>query len=261
MEQQTNTKELNDLLKALEAAPEACFSLLLTNRTKYSFRRLNTNNLKELIKTVVDSPLTQSAFNTTVTNVMKETITPTMDVLGLNVVDRLLFCLTTRIESLSPVLTLTKDKESLEVNLVQCRDQIQQNIAKNLTLFDTQKTTLNNITLTYRIPLLKAEEQLSKEINKTTDINISTPEELRKVIGDAFIQEIATTIETVRVGDSVLDLQQISFANRIKTVEALPATAIQEVIKFIEQYKKVTESALTKDSWVVPIDGSLFSQR
>ena len=54
-------KEFQNLLSTL--ASEQTFSVELTDSKLYEFKQLNTNQLKELVKTVVDSPLTQTLFN------------------------------------------------------------------------------------------------------------------------------------------------------------------------------------------------------
>ena len=258
-----SNKEFNELLNSL--ATSETFSLELTDGQSYTFRQLTTNQLKELIKTVVDSPLTQSAFNTTISKVMKESIVEEgISVSTFNTVDRLLFCLSTRIESLSPSLTITQENESIEVNLLDVRNNISKAVKENSHLFTSQSVISSNgtVELTYGIPTIGIENQLNDEFYKNTDISVETPNELRKVLGEAFINEIAKTIQTITINTQTLDLNAGSFKSRLKTVESLPASLIQKVIEFAEQYKKVTDEPLTvKEKYTVPIDGSLFSLR
>ena len=260
-----SNKEFNDLLVTL--AVRDTFEVQLTDGNTYKFTQLSTDQLKELIKTVVDSPLTQSAFNTTLTKIMAESLadkglgTPLF-----NVVDRLIFCLTTRIESLSPNLTVTPEgKPSYVVNLSDVKQKLLDAVQANPSIFLPQNTGTGNnqIQLTYSIPTVDVEAQLNNELYKNTDINVNTPEELRKVLGEAFINEIAKTINTITLdGDKVLNLSSGSFKSRLKTVESLPASLVQSVIEFVEKYKKVTEGCLVVDeSFSVPVDGSLFSTR
>ena len=189
-----------------------------------------------------------------------------IDAKTFNVVDRLIFCLTTRIESLSPNFTVAPEgKPSYVVNLLDIKRKLLDAVASNKDLFLLQNTgtTNNQIQLTYGIPTIGVEAQLNSELYKNTDINVNTPEELRKVLGEAFINEIAKTIKIITIeGDKTLDLSSGSFKSRLKTVEALPASLVQSVIEFVEKYKKVTEDCLSIEEGVsVPIDGSLFSTR
>ena len=258
-----SNKEFNELLSSL--ATSETFTIELTDGVNYTFRQLTTNQLKELIKTIVDSPLTQSAFNSTISKVMKDSIVNEgINVSSFNVVDRLLFCLSTRIESLSPSLTLTQDNETLQVNLIEVLNNILESIKENKDLFVPQTTESLNKTvqLVYGIPTIGVENQLNDELYKNLDISVDTSSELRKVLGEAFINEIAKTIQTVTANSQTLDLSAGSFKARLKTVETLPALLIKKVIDFAEQYKKVTDELLvTKEKYTVPIDGSLFSLR
>jgi len=101
-------KEFYDLLNSLTTL--ATFKLTLTDGKEYTFKQLSTSQLKELIKTVVDSPLTQSVYNNTISKVMKESLISEEGVEEplFNIVDRLLFAIETRINQFLPQLQLRK---------------------------------------------------------------------------------------------------------------------------------------------------------
>lgn len=254
-------KEFNELLSSL--VTKETFSLTLTNGSNYDFYQLSTNQLKELIKTVVDSPLTQAAFFTTLSRIMKESFVnkeATID--SFNIVDRLLFCLSTRIESLSPMFHGTQEDKTYEVNLLEIRDKVVSALESSKPFFLDQQSTVGEVTLTYGLPLIATENQLNDELYKNTNINVETPNELRKILGEAFINEIAKTIKTITIQDKTLDLSTVTFKARLKTIESLPASVIQEIIGYVEKYKNIIAACLKIDKdYSVPIDGSLFSLR
>ena len=253
----TMEKNFNELLAAL--AETETFDITLTDGKAYKFRQLTTNQLKELVKTVVDSPLTQSVFNTTLSKIMKDSLVGEG---SFNVIDRLLFAVETRIQSLSPSVTITQDEKSITINLIEVRDKLIKAIVDSAALLEDSTFETAQLKLTFGVPSVKTETQLNEELYKNVDINVQTPEELRKILGDAFINEIAKAIKTIEVTGKSIDLSSVNFKSRLKTVEALPASSIQKVIEYIEKHKKAIEDSLIVSEGVsVPIDGSLFSLR
>jgi hypothetical protein len=257
----SSNKEFYDLLNSVTTTES--FSLTLTDGKEYTFKQLSTSQLKDLIKTVVDSPLTQAVFNNTISRIMRESlVTEGIDASLFNVVDRLLFTLETRIQSISPRITLSKEDLIEEVDLQKVKQKLTENIKNNSTLFADDSNISNQVELTFGVPLIKTETQLNDELYKDINLNIENQEELRKILGETFINELAKSIKVVKVQDKELDLSTVTFKSRLKTVESLPASLISNVISYIEKYRKVLDdSLLVKEDLSVPIDGSLFSLR
>jgi uncharacterized membrane-anchored protein YjiN (DUF445 family) len=239
------------------------FKLTTTNQKDYTFKQLTTAQLKQLIKTVVDTPLTQTVFNTTLASIMAESIVDQgINIYSFNIVDRLLFCLQTRIESISPTFTHTKTKNPTAINLQTIKNSLVEKIKANPNAFASQTFTNSSISVSYGIPTLQVEKQLNDEIYKGQDINIQTEDDLRKVLGETFINEIAKTLQAVTVNETVLYLDSLTFAERLKVIENIPASITNNIVEYIENYKKILESSLLVENEItVPIDGSLFSLR
>lgn len=257
----TENKEFYDLLNSI--ANDQTFSLDLCPREenqKVLCKQLSTAQLKELIKTVVDSPLTQSAFNSAVTKTFKDSLV-SLPEFSLNIIDRLLFILETRIQSLSPTTTVKIEDKTIEVNFEEIVSKLKRELQAHKELFADSSATEGKITATFGVALLNTEAQLNEEIYKNINVNVEDAEELRKVLGDAFINEIAKAVQTLTIEDKTLDLSTVTFKSRLKTIESLPASLIQKVIGYIENYKKIVDDCLTVDGHTVTIDGSLFSLR
>lgn len=256
-----NTKEFQSLLSTLES--EQTFSIELTDGKVYEFKQLNTNQLKELVKTVVDSPLTQTMFNNAIYKILKETcITPDANIDNLNVVDRLLCVLQTRINSLSDTITLNSDDTVYTIDLNQIMNRLRESIKNSTDLFADTNIIDGKLTAVCHVPSLQTENRLNKEIYKTVKTEVENVEELRTILGDAFINEITKTIKSVAVEDQEMDLLSTDFKSRIALVETLPASLIKQVISFVEKYKTITEKTLEITEKVsLPVDGSLFSLR
>jgi hypothetical protein len=257
MSKENTNSEFLELLTAL--ADSESFNITLTDKNVYKFKQLTTNDLKQLIKTVVDSPLTQSQFNSTLTKIMKQSLqTENTDFELLNIFDRLLYCIETRIQSISPVLTMFET----EVNLQNIKHNLEKVVSQSPELFETQTLTKDKLTITYGIPFLQTDVMLNEYLSKHKAQKIENAEDLRNVLGEAFLNEIAKTLYSITIDEKPLDFLTVDFATRLKLLEQIPAHFIQEILTFIEKYKKAIDDSLQNESGVIlAIDGSLFSMR
>lgn len=254
----TENKEFYNLLKTL--TEEQTFPLdLFSTGEKVNCKYLTTSQLKEIIKTVVDSPLTQSAFNTTCTNIFKDSLVSKDGLVPLNVLDRLSFLLQTRINSISPIVTINKSISPVAVNFSDILSKLHSKKQEHLEKFATVSETEGKVKITYGVALLDAELQLNEEIYKDLKVNVNDAEEMKNLLGESFINEIGKCIQSITIGENTLDLSKISFKERLQAIGSLPASLIQKVIGYIEQYKDVVDDCLTIDNNLITIDASLFS--
>ena len=254
-------KDFLDLLNSLSQEQQYEMSMPRPEGTlSVKFKSLTTIQLKELVKTAVDSPLTQSVFNSTATKIFKQSLALVPTDAQFNVIDRLLFLIETRIQTVSSTkkIKLENNKE-VNVDYTIVLKRLLESIKENIKLFTPVTTTFNNLTVTYGVSLIDTEVQLEEEIYKNAEIKIDSAEELRKVVGEAFINELAKAVREVSVGEKNINLSQISFKSRLKLIESLPASVIQRVVEYIESYKNTINAALTVEEYAIPIDSTLFS--
>ena len=257
----TENKEFYDLLSSITS--EQTFPLELSPREEaviVSCKQLTTVQLKELIRAVVDSPITQAVFNSTATKIFKNSLVDP-SVYSLNIIDRLLFIIETRIQSLSPTMNVKENDKEITVDFLQIKEKLNQQLRENVQVLAPSSATDGKLTISFGVTLIDTESQLNDELYKNVTPNVEDAEELRKVLGEAFINEIAKSIRTLTIEDKTLDLSTVSFKSRLKVVESLPASLIQKVIEYIEKYKKLIDESLTVDGYTLTIDGTLFSLR
>jgi hypothetical protein len=252
-----NDNEFYNLLKTL--VQEQTFALDLFSRPeKIAVKYLNTSQLKELIKTVVDNPLTQPAFNSSCTKIFKESLVISSPA-PLNILDRLMFIIKTRIHSISPNVKNIQTGEVVDFNII--ADKLLQKNKENFELFQPKRETEGPVNILFGVPLIDTEHQLNEEIYKHIKIDTSKPEEISMLLGDSFINEIAKAIQIITVKERTFDLSTVSFKERLKLIELLPASLIQKVIEYIEAYKQNIEDCMTVNGQVITLDASLFSVR
>jgi hypothetical protein len=230
-----------------------------TTDVHVTFRSLTTAQLKDLVRTAVDSPLTQSVFNSTASRIFKESVLSASADIQLNTLDRLMFLLETRIQTISSTKKIKTNENEVEIDYINILKSLTEKVKSNGELFAPMSFNANNITVICGVPLIDTEIQLEDEVYKNVEIKIDNPEELRKFVGEAFINEIAKSIDTVSIETKTIETAKIPFKDRLKIIEMLPASLIQKVIDYIEAYKAVINKCLTIGEYTVPIDSTLFS--
>ena len=260
----SDNKEFYDLLNSI--VDEQTFSLTLCpgkDIETVKCKQLSTAQLKELIKTVVDSPLTQAAFNSVATKIFQSSLVESHSH-SFNVIDRLLFLLETRIQSISSNITMINndgDQVVIDINLV--KQNICQSVKENIECFLPQTISNEKMSVIVDVPDLITESQLNDEIYSNLDLDVDDSEQIRSFIGDAFVNEIAKHLKQIELKDAEhsLDLSSVSFEERIKIVQTLPASLIQDVVAYIEKQTRILEDCLVVDGFYLGIDSTFFTLR
>lgn len=268
MSQVTNDATVNDVLQLLKDLDKTNkFDVYLPSLQKnVPFKQLNTEQLKRLLKTIIDSPIRNSEFITTFNNIIKNNILDeTIDVDQLNVFDKTLILIKTRIDSISPEYTFTLSDEELE-NVSEFKINIKDiydNFIQTAPTYSSEVIKNNNCEITVALPTLSIENKLEKELYKNVKLEITTPNELRETIGETFINELTKYILSIKIDENVIDLNQHNFKTRIKLVEQLPTSCINGVLKYIENYKTLLKPLIThsKDGIEkdIPQDATFFN--
>jgi hypothetical protein len=266
-----NVQDVLQLLKELDLS--SAYDVYLPSLQKnVKFKQLNTDQLKRLLKTVIDSPIYNTEFIVAFNQIIKENCLEEDIILtNLNILDKLLIFIKMRLESVNPVYTYTfTDEEVTENQLtektfsVNLLDRYNNFINKKLN-YEPQEYSFEKGSITCTLPTLSTENKLEKELHKNIKLEITTPEELRDTLGDTFINELAKYINSVKINDTEIDLSAHTFKTRLKIVEQLPTTVINNVLKYIEGYKKLTSTLTTikvPDSKIekeIPQDATFFN--
>jgi hypothetical protein len=273
-----NVKELISLLQGLDAS--GVFEVTIPSlEREVKFKQLTTEQLKRLLKTIIDSPIYNTEFTITFNSIIKENCAEgDVRVDDLTVIDKLLIFFKTRIESISPEYTFNFTEEEIGENNLDEKTKtvnIQQhfnsfcNTLKNLP---SETINYNNCTIVCNLPTIATENRLEKELHKNVKIEVTSTDELRNIVGETFINELTKFITSVSINDTAVDLVSLDFKTRIKVIENLPTAAINGVIKYIEKYrntikdlttyklsvktKEQTDTSLVKD---IPVDASFFN--
>lgn len=249
----SNNENIQNVLQILKELDKTnSFEVYLPSLQKTApFKQLNTEQLKQILKASIDSPIYKTQFTLTINNIIKENILDeTININDLNIFDKLFFLLKTRIESISPTYTFyfTEDEisenslpqQSFTINL----SEIYNNFVASKPIYAKNCYKNNNYEVVAALPNILTEDRLEKELHENVKLQVTSTDELRNTIGETFINEITKYISELKINEQTIDLNKFSFKDRIKIVEQLPATSINQILKYIEDYKALTSPLL-----------------
>lgn len=252
-------KDICNILKDLASA--SAHDLKLSNGTVVKSKNLSTSQLREFIKTMSDSPLTQALFNTAATKVFKESIIELPADYNPTIYDRLLFLIETRIRSIDSIATLVNsDNASVKIDLNQLQNTLHEIFVQNPETFASKTVTDNTISLTIGTPTLDTELRLNEEVYKDYKTNTETNTELKQLLADFFIYELAKYISSISVAsETVVNFSDLAFKDRVELIQTLPVTLIQHVIDYVEKQKTLIDAPFLVDGMYLAIDSSFFA--
>lgn len=239
------------------------------------FKQLTTEQLKSLLKTAVGSPIYNTDFILAFNNIIKDNcLDKDVNTDNFTIYDKLFILFKTKIECISPDYTFYfTDEEISEFNLSDESSTISllnhYNNFRNKGKKITNKTIQsNNITIECSLPTLDIENKFEKELHSDNIYDDLTTKDLQDIIGDTFINEISKFINSITVDGNIHDLTTESFTNRVKIIEKMPVNIVNDIIKYIEEYKNTTKELLVyifntdKEAYFekeFPLDATLFN--
>jgi hypothetical protein len=278
MSQTTEVKDIINLIQGLDS--ESNFPVYIPSLQKeLTFKQLTTEQLKRILKTVIDSPVYNTEFTKTFNSIIKENCLDKEIITdNFTIYDKVLILFKTKIKSISPDFNFTFTEEEIQNNnlasknkIINIENHFNNFIEKNIT-FEPQTIELNNSSVICKLPTILTENKLEQELHKNIKIEVSTPEELRTIVGETFINEVTKFIAEININGTNIDLLKLSFKNRISVVENLPTQIINKVIKYVEQYREAIKPLLTASLKVetkqqtvveiekdIPVDASFFN--
>ena len=266
-----STETPKSILEALKELDEQnTFKLEIPSLQKeVSFKQLSTEQLKSILKTVVDSPIYNSQFIVTINRIIKENCaTETINTDQFTIYDKIIVLFKLRLESLSSEyeVNFTEEEQKKQtcpaIYSLNLKDHFEKFITKNHQ-FLPLTIEHNGCKVICTIPTISTENKLEQELHKNIKIEVESTDELREIVGETFINELTKYISTVSVGDSSENLLNLSFKNRIKVVEQLPTSLINKVLKYIENYRNCLKELTTLNLFGIekdiPLDASFFN--
>jgi hypothetical protein len=252
-------------------------------KKRVMFREINTNQQKRLIKSIIDSPIYNTEFIFTLRKIIKENcVDSSIDVDKLTLIDKLIIAIKMRSTSVGDILEIDipvgeGDTETTIKRGVSL-ESLYEKFEKIVSIPSTKSFTDTNgiYTITCGVPTIGTEYKLEEEMRKNVEVSdIKDYNELRETIGEVFVGELAKYITSISIKNedesTNIDLNALSFKNRIALIGRIPERVIHMIMEYIKTVKEEmdkitlvevnvgTEESPEMKKETFAIDGSFFT--
>jgi len=237
------------------------------------FKHLTAGQQEKFVQSLIDSPATQSKFNITLIDIIKDNIDDKSIVNSLTIIDKYAIGVALRICSVGNILKTEVDSEPgtiYNIDLNQCTEYVKTHVKH--TPFDEIKIDEFSIGVTY--PTISL-EYANEKYFKRDDITLGdTADGIRSIISNAFIGDAIMFIDYISIdrtdGEPLkLDFKSISLQDKLDLVRKLPNTVIEKIIDPMSKTKNQIEGILKtvgvsttddkiKRSILITFDASFF---
>lgn len=255
-------EEILDFNKALieltQISDSYSFDIWIPSKNKNAkFTEITALQQKDILSGSMDSSIYSKKFNTALYEIIKNNTSE--DITEFTILDKILICLQLR-EKVSNIIKVQKKNDKIDVDIT----PIIAEFKKNYNHPKETVLTHNNIIITvypsYILEEKEYDDTILKDNKKAEDIK--NTDDIQDVISNAFIGELAKSIKKLKINDQTIDLLPLTFKQRIKLVEKMPASLIQEILNIVSEWKKDIDVFLTvqkeDESFTIKIDPLFF---
>jgi len=231
-------KALNELS---QLANNYSFDVWVPSENKtIKFNEINAFQQKQILSGSMDTSIYSKKFNSAIYDIIQNNCSE--DISKFTILDKILICLQLR-EKISNVIKIQNNNDKIDVNISDVIEKLK------TSYIHPKESELkhNNISITI-YPSYISEEKLYDDTvlidNKKAE-DIKNTDDIQTIISDAFIGELAKSIKNLKIDDNVIELTTLTFKQRMKLVERMPASLIQDVLNIVSEWKKTIDEFLT----------------
>lgn len=238
-----NNIDIDGILQVIKSANQAFkYSVHIPSLKKnVSFSELTTFQQKKLIKSILDSDVYNAEFILCLYEILRDNCgDSSVDVSKLTVIDKLLVLLQMRSISIGrdiEVELLSRIDPTVNISTKINLDKVFKNAAKQVKHITEQEYSIENYTIVCGLPTIEDEYRLEVELRELNETyNVQDMDSLRTIIGEKFIGELTKYVKSITVptedGDVQIELNKLSFAERVTIIEQIPSRCLEKVFDF-----------------------------
>lgn len=212
------------------------------------FLEINTGQQKRLVKSIVDSPVFDTEFVCTFRDVLKENCVDEVDIDTFTIIDKLFIAINLRASSIGPLIPMeTKNKAGEKININIDLSEVLKHAKEKITKIESAVFSNNAVNVTCCLPTIGVEYRLEKEIHSEgKDIDFEDVNEIKEIIGEAFIEEIAKYIGNVTLkekeGETSIQWETLSFTDRLRIIATFDSKILKQIIGYINEVKQAVNN-------------------
>lgn len=222
-------------------------------KRELSFKPLSVKQQKDLIKTGLDGVLSGITLSNVINNIVAENCTENYNFL---VFDKIPIILNLRRQSFGNIFTISDDDKQKTFDL----DKILDRDLKYSTDETSWKVEIDGVKLSINVEISNLKDDTKINEFQLDKLKKLKDEQLSETIGSLFIYEILKFVTKIQVDNEELDLTKLSLKDRLNVIENIPATFNNNVLEYIQIFRKEESNYVTIDGEAMPIDARLFSK-
>jgi hypothetical protein len=240
--EEDNILDFNKALTELvQIADNYSFDIWIPSKNKnVKFTEITALQQKDILSGSMDSSIYSKKFNNALYDIIKTNSSE--DINEFTILDKILICLQLR-EKVSNIVKISKNDDKIDVDILPI-------IEKFKSSYNHPTETIlshNNIFINIYPCLISEEKNYDETIltdNKKAE-DIKNTDDIQNIISNAFIGELAKSITNLKINDQTINLLSLTFKQRIRLVEKMPASLIQEILNVVSEWKKSVDDFLT----------------
>lgn len=221
-------------------------------KKEMTFKPLSVKQQKDLIKSGLDGALGGVTISNVINQIIIDNSTEKYEFL---IIDKIPIILTLRMQSFGPQVKIKEEDKEVEYNL-------QEILSKNLEFTNTEKTTvsLGDSGVSVELEMITLENDIKINTFQLEKLRKNKQDELSDTVGSLFIYEILKFISKLTVNVDEVDMKNTALKDRLTIVENIPAVLNNQILDYIQTFRKNEMDYITVDGNTLPIDARLFSK-
>jgi hypothetical protein len=222
-------------------------------KRELSFRPLSVKQQKDLIKSGLDGILAGITISNTINSIILENCTEKYKFL---VTDKIPVILALRRQSFGSIFTVKDEEKETIFDL----DEILKNDLKYSTDETAWEIQFNGEDFSVFSEIVSLEDDIKINEFQLDKLKKLKDEQLSETVGSLFIYEILKFVSKIQMDKDVLELNTLPIKDRLNVIENVPATINNNVLQYVQLFRKEESDYITVNGNVLPIDARLFSK-
>jgi len=243
----------NILTKLKEINNSNLISVFVPSANKeMTFRPMSVKQQKDLIKSGLDGALAGVTISNIINDIIISNSTEKYKFL---VTDKFPIILSLRKQSFGNIFTLKEDEKETIFDL----DIILKRELK-YTYPEKVAFALEGTEVSVYLDLVSLEDDTKINSVQIEKSRKNKDENISETVGSLFIYEIVKFVSKIVIDKDELDLNTLPVKDRLNLIENLPAVLNNNILDYIQKFRKEEAEYITTDAGMLPVDARLFAK-
>jgi hypothetical protein len=218
-----------------------------------NFKPISVKQQKDLIKSGLDGHLSGITISNTISQIILDN---SVEKHSFVVTDKYPIIIALRRQSFGSEVLVKQDEKQINFNLDKILSRKLQYSSADEYIIELSGTTLKAY-----LNLVSLEDDIKINNIQLEKSRKNKDEEISETVGSLFIYEIVKFVSKIEIDEeNVVDMSKLPIKDRLTIVENIPATLNNQILEYIQKFRKEETDYITVDGEILPIDARLFSK-